>query len=218
LLRREKTSVAVADHLLASLFDGSLRSGDPIDRDEVARALGVSRAPVQEALVLLERDGLVELPYHRGAVVARFDADTVREDFELYGLLSGMAAAHLARDPDPTVADALDGVVERLHAADEPDEAEKLGREFRRIVHRAGAGPRLRAALRSSISYLPRTASLVTAQAIPAMRRCLEAEARAIRAGDERAARADALEVLQLYGELVVAELTRRGVFTSPTP
>jgi hypothetical protein len=100
--------------------------------------------------------------------------------------------------------------------ADDPDDAEKLGREFRRIVHRTGAGPRLRAALRSSISYLPRTASLVTEQAVPAMRRSLEAESRAIRDGDEAGARRAALEVLQLYGELVVLELTRRGVVDPP--
>ena len=73
-LIRSKTSDEVAERLLEMIFAGELQSGDRIDLDAVAEQLGVSRAPVREALLALERDGVIEMPYHRGAFVARFDA------------------------------------------------------------------------------------------------------------------------------------------------
>jgi DNA-binding GntR family transcriptional regulator len=85
-LRPTKLSEAVVEHVLALLFNGKLRTGDRIDRDELADELGISQSPVQEALSHLARDGIVVMPYHRAAVVAQFDRETVFENFKLYGV------------------------------------------------------------------------------------------------------------------------------------
>jgi len=66
------------------MFDGDLRPGTRVPQDEIAQALGVSRIPVREALIALERegcqvtrlsvrpDGLLDLAeLERAAVVAR---------------------------------------------------------------------------------------------------------------------------------------------------
>ncbi len=82
----------VVSHILHLLLTGKLRSGDRVDRNEIALGLGVSRVPIQEALVQLEHDGIVSTRYHRGAFVERFDEATVLEHHELDGLLNGIAS------------------------------------------------------------------------------------------------------------------------------
>jgi DNA-binding GntR family transcriptional regulator len=76
-LVRTKTSSAVVEYVLEELFAGRLRSGARIDLEEVGRALDVSRIPVREALLILERDGIVSTRYHRGVYVEPFDAESI---------------------------------------------------------------------------------------------------------------------------------------------
>jgi DNA-binding GntR family transcriptional regulator len=46
----------VVSHVVNLLLTGKLRSGDRIDRNEIAQELGLSRVPIQEAVVQLEHD------------------------------------------------------------------------------------------------------------------------------------------------------------------
>jgi DNA-binding GntR family transcriptional regulator len=50
------------------IFDGDLRPGTRVPQDEIAQTLGVSRIPVREALIALEREGWVTIELHRGAL------------------------------------------------------------------------------------------------------------------------------------------------------
>jgi DNA-binding GntR family transcriptional regulator len=58
----------------------------------VAGELGVSRAPVREALNQLEREGLVTLRPRRGFVVASLETDEIEEIFKIRTLLEEHAA------------------------------------------------------------------------------------------------------------------------------
>jgi len=97
----------VVSHVVNLLLTGKLRSGDRVDRNEIAQELGLSRVPIQEAVVQLEHDGILSTPYHRGAYVERFDESVVREHHELYGMLSGLASARAAVDGLPRILDGL---------------------------------------------------------------------------------------------------------------
>ena len=111
-----KTSAVVVDYVLEQLFSGSLRSGDRIDQDQLGEALGISRLPVREALVILERDGVVSMRYHRGVFVEPFDAESILDDFEIMGLLSGVALRRLAVLRDPETISVLTGLLADLRA------------------------------------------------------------------------------------------------------
>lgn len=63
----------VVTHVVNMVLTGKLRSGDRLDRNEIAHDLGLSRVPIQEAVVQLEHDGILSTRYHRGAYVERFD-------------------------------------------------------------------------------------------------------------------------------------------------
>ena len=67
----------VVSHVVNLVLTGKLRSEDRLDRNEIAQELGLSRVPVQEAVVQLEHDGILSTRYHRGAYVERFDESMV---------------------------------------------------------------------------------------------------------------------------------------------
>ena len=212
-LQRANTSEAVAAHVLDLLFAGELRSGQRLDLDEIAETLGVSRVPVREGLIQLERDGLVERAHYRRAFVGEFDDATVREAFELYGMLSALTNRRVAARRDPAVLEALAKLDERLADCDDPAEFESIAREFRRVVNVAGARNHLRALLRTFSGLVPAAARFSIDDALPAERAALHAEYAAIRDGDVEAAGAAALAHLRLTADNAVAALRRRGVF-----
>ncbi len=69
------------------VFDGDLKPGDRVPQDSVAAALGMSRIPVREALIALEREGWVTIETHRGAFVNGFDRQAVRDHYALLFVL-----------------------------------------------------------------------------------------------------------------------------------
>jgi DNA-binding GntR family transcriptional regulator len=213
-LVRTKTSAAVVDYVVEQLFEGQLRSGDRIDLDQIGEALGVSRLPVREAMVMLERDGIVSTKYHRGIFVEPFDAESILDDFEIMGLLSGVAVRRLADTHDPETIEALQRLLDELRSVD-PRDAERIGEIVNDIMileHRAGGSRRLRAELRAHSGFLPQAFRFVVDReheiTIKAHARVL----RAVVAGDGDKAARYRLEDFRDAGKRVVRELTRRGV------
>ena len=79
-----------------AILDGTLRPGERVVIDDVARRLEVSAIPVREALQLLQSEGLVAIAPHVGATVAAVSADEIREVFAIMEALetvAGRAAA-----------------------------------------------------------------------------------------------------------------------------
>jgi DNA-binding GntR family transcriptional regulator len=85
-----------AQHALESLrraiVAGELRPGERVRQDEVAERLGVSLAPIREALAVLEQEGQVTYRPRRGYVVTELDLADLREIYELRQLLEDRAA------------------------------------------------------------------------------------------------------------------------------
>jgi DNA-binding GntR family transcriptional regulator len=82
----------VAASLRAAILNGTLRSGEPLVERRIAEDLGVSRAPVREALRRLEEEGLVVTFPYKGTYVRQVTPRTVDEILSLRGVLEGFAA------------------------------------------------------------------------------------------------------------------------------
>jgi len=211
-LVRVKTSDIVAERLIEMLFAGELRAGDRIDLDAIATRFGVSRAPVREALLALERDGIVEVPYHRGAFVSRFDGSTVREAFELYALLSALTTGRVALSHDDELLTRLTAAGQEVEAASRIETFERAAREFRRIVNTATAGPHLRALLRTFSGLVPVASRLSMDRSLDAERRLIAQELAAIQAGDVQGARGAAIEHVRMLCDTALSTLREHGV------
>src|SRR5512133_2101717 len=82
----------VVDAIVSEIVDGELPSNSRLIQDELARAYGVSRQPVQQALLLLRDRGLVREAPGRGLIVSPIDPDFVRKLYEVRAMLDGLAA------------------------------------------------------------------------------------------------------------------------------
>jgi DNA-binding GntR family transcriptional regulator len=74
-----------------SILEGALRPGERIVEQQLAEMLNVSRTPVREALLKLERENLVAR-MGRGMAVRTYSSDEVRDIYDLRAHLEGYAA------------------------------------------------------------------------------------------------------------------------------
>jgi DNA-binding GntR family transcriptional regulator len=206
----------VVSHILNLVLTGKLRSGDRVDRNEIAHGLGVSRVPIQEALVQLEHDGIVATRYHRGAFVERFDESTVLEHHELDGLLNGIASARAATNPTPRILGQLDAFMRSLRVAREPRTFAEIAAEYRHTVNDEYAGPRLHATIRASQTLIPRVFWTSYQTNRDDMLPFYEDENSAIHRHDPEAARAACVGRSHRMAQSMLAELFRRRVFAAP--
>jgi len=109
---------------------------------ELARRLNVSRTPVREALMRLERIGLVEIEPSRFTRVTAVDAATIDHHRELAGYMAGVAA-HMAV-PRLTEAELLHtlGLVDAVSGAlEDPLAASRARHELFHFLSRHSGNP-----------------------------------------------------------------------------
>jgi DNA-binding GntR family transcriptional regulator len=120
----------VVNAIVSEIVDGALPPNSRLIQDELARAYGVSRQPVQQALLLLRDRGLVREAPGRGLIVSPLDVEFVRNLYEIRAMLDGLAArlaaergAERARLEGPTHLEAGRAAVESgsLHEQIEAD-------------------------------------------------------------------------------------------------
>ena len=213
-LVRAKTSAAVVDYVLEQIFEGSLRSGDRIDLDELCGALGVSRLPVREALVMLERDGIVSTKYHRGVFVEPFDAESILDDFEIMGMLSGLAVRRLAEKQDPDTIATLRQLIAELRAEDgtDPGRTYDIVQRIMTVEHRSGGSRRLRAQLRAHGGFLPHAYRFAAGRRHDLTVKAHARVLKAVMAADADQAAQYRLDDFRDASRRVVREMKRRGI------
>jgi len=202
----------VVSHVVDMVLTGKLRSGDRLDRNEIAQNLGLSRVPVQEAVVQLEHDGILSTRYHRGAYVERFDESTVREHHELYGVLTGIASARAAVAGEPMISAELHGEVAQMRAGRDARQFDSHARRFRATITGAYAGPRLQAAIDSSQTFIPHTFWQTYDRHRDELLPSYEDELAAITDRDAQSARAACARRAEIMAGILLTELVRRGV------
>ena len=78
------------------IVSGVLPSGAVLREAELAPRFGVSKTPLRDALVRLQKDGFVTIPPYRSAVVVGYSRTDLREIYELRELLEGACARQAA--------------------------------------------------------------------------------------------------------------------------
>ena len=81
----------VRDALLSEIASGQLKPGERIIQEQIAQALGVSRQPVQQALMLLRNQGVLRDAGGRGLIVTPLDPDHVHHVYQIRAVIEGLA-------------------------------------------------------------------------------------------------------------------------------
>jgi len=116
-------SEQLEDGLKRLIQSGELPPGAPLVEVEIAARFGVSRAPVRDALRMLDKQGLVQLSRGRTAIVFRPDASDIADLYEVRAELFTLAGRKAAGGMDAqlrTLAERGLSLMDALAAAEGP--------------------------------------------------------------------------------------------------
>jgi len=213
LMDRRSSGDLVAVHIRSLIFNGELRQGDRVRQDEIARRLGVSRIPVREAIIALDREGWLTVTPHRGAFVHGLDEDSLRDHYELLGLVYGLAARRaVERATDDGLARLADAQ-ERLAAADSPETLHDTNDVFLRTLLSLAHAPRLGSVMRNMSTVVPGNFFQLVPGSGPVQQAGTKKIVGAITGQDPDAAADACVRLLRDQGDLVIKLLASRGMF-----
>ena len=141
--RRRGLADEVADRIREAIFGGTYAPGGQLREVELATALDVSRGPVREALLRLEREGLVRGEWHRGATVTTLSAHDVSELDSLRGALEQLAVQLVVANASDEDIAAVEKAARRMARAEDEHELVRCDIAFHDAVYAAARHRRL---------------------------------------------------------------------------
>jgi DNA-binding GntR family transcriptional regulator len=88
----------IACEIAAEIIEGMYQPGDDLNSVELSRRYRTSRTPIREALMLLEKEGLVDVPPRRRPRVASLAIEEIREIYRARAALFELIATDVARN------------------------------------------------------------------------------------------------------------------------
>lgn len=212
-LLRPTSTQQVADYIRRQIFEGKLRVGDRVPQDDIAADLGVSRVPVREAVIALDREGWVMIQAHRGAFVVGLDENSTRDHYELLGRVYGYGARRTAERATPEEIAALAQIVSDLQGTTDPHDFTRLSMDFFRRLVILARSRRVSATIRlMAVPLVPGDFFAEVPEAIKIHKRHLRPIIKALKTGDGETAERELIAMLREEAGLVVALLASRGV------
>jgi DNA-binding GntR family transcriptional regulator len=143
---RRSLSEDVVDRLRNMIVRGVFDGGQHLSEAVLAETFEVSRGPIREAFVALEREGLVKLERHRGARVTILSQPDIDEIYTLRTSLERLAVERAVRVADEedfaAMSEAVDELRRAVKAADVHRVVE-LDVHFHDLIYRAAHHNRL---------------------------------------------------------------------------
>ncbi|GAA3382553.1 GntR family transcriptional regulator [Cryptosporangium minutisporangium] len=214
-LSRPTSAQQVAAHIRRMIFEQRLRAGERVPQDEIAAELRVSRVPVREAVIALDREGWVTSRPHLGAFVNGLDENSVRDHYELLGLAYGLAARRAVERGSEDGVTTLANIAKELQATNDADAFSALNTAFLRQLLLMASSRRITAVARViTTNIVPGNFFAEVPGAIRIHKRGLRAVVKALRAGDGPGAEVAFVDTLRAEADGVVSLLADRGLLS----
>jgi DNA-binding GntR family transcriptional regulator len=152
--------------LRQEIVSARLPPGYLLREAELAARFGVSKTPLREAFVRLEKDGFVEIAPYRSAVVAGYSRQDLREIYEVRELLEGLCAREAALNIATEDLAALSGIVRDSATAFEAGDSDRLAAlldEFDVVLYAQSKNSRITAMLNNIRDHVIRIGRLTMA-------------------------------------------------------
>lgn len=115
VLTVDRSNDLVYERLRAAIISGELQPGQRLVEARLGERLGLSRAPIRDAMRLLERDGLVQNVPRRGSTVVTLNRHDVREIYGLRAALECAAIRDVTLHATPELLAQLETLVAAMH-------------------------------------------------------------------------------------------------------
>jgi len=145
-IQRTSLSRQAYSALRSAILNRELVPGSKVSVRPISEALGLSPTPIKEALLALEREGLVTAITNRGYYVPTFGAIDVPEIYELREALESLSARLAVRRGDPALAVKLNALLKEQRSCARHEDLEHYGDldlEFHRALWEASGNRRL---------------------------------------------------------------------------
>lgn len=146
LIAKRSLAEDIVDRLREAILSGNFAPDEHLTEAALAKRLGVSRGPIRESLVQLEREGLIVRTRNKGAVVARLSRKDLDEVCTLRLALERLAVERAIEFATTEQFAALQTLVDSMRArgaAIQSREAADLDLHFHRTLFEASQHQRL---------------------------------------------------------------------------
>jgi|GEM_PF-1176520 len=107
----------IAEFIADGVFQGHYKPGDRLKEEELSKTFQTSRAPIREALYLLQINGLVERLPRRGCIIRSYNKQEIEDLYEVRLGLEAIAVDRLSNHWKPTFNDAFKGILSDMEQA-----------------------------------------------------------------------------------------------------
>jgi len=142
-LRRATLPRDIRVELSRAIVSGDLPAGAALSEPALAAKLGVSRAPIREALIELELRGMVEFDARGRTRVPTLTPADLQEILDVRTAIDPLAAALAARHGTPNLLDRLDANIAATARAATLAEVSQLDTQFHACIVQAAGNRRL---------------------------------------------------------------------------
>lgn len=157
MVRSRTLTDRVTEAICAAILSGELAPDQVYSTAELGRQLGVSRTPTREALLELERRGLVTIEKNRGARIRSTSIDTLVEVFQVRLMLEIPLVRRSVERQTPEHLAALEKAYEAFYQAalaDDPEATLKADRDFHAALLAAADNQRASQLLREQRDFV----------------------------------------------------------------
>ena len=130
----EKTATVLIRKIRDAILDDAFKPGDWLPELDLAKRFEVSRSPVREALLALEKEGTVTTEPYKGAIVKPLSAEETLDIAEIRLALITLAAKGAYRHLSSADFDVAHGLARQISRSNSAKEAFEYNRRFWDII------------------------------------------------------------------------------------
>lgn len=133
--QRRRLADEVYDQLVQAIMNRDIGADDRLVQEKLAAEMEISRTPVREALLRLEKEGVLRVANSGGFRLVEISEDETLELYQARAAIEGQAARILAARKDPAALDRLRDLIRREEALQAPSTKDYF--TANRAIHRA---------------------------------------------------------------------------------
>ena len=113
-------------YIRESIYSGLFKPRQRLTEETLAKTLQCSRGPIREAILRLERDGLVETVPRRGTFIPDISAESIEVVFSMRGKLEGLCVRYMRQSMTPEKERALTSILGEMKVATKDENNERF--------------------------------------------------------------------------------------------